>query len=257
MKKSILFFTCLFIYQTLFAQTNDSIPQTVEADYAFSLKQLIIPGSLIAVGAFGVTNGCLKSINEDVKNEIAKHRTRSITVDDYLQYLPVASAYGLSLAGVKSKHNFRDRTLIVGVSYLTTGIVVNTLKHTVGELRPNARATNSFPSGHTTTAFMGAELVRIEYGETAPVYGILAYATAVGVGFLRVYNEKHWTNDVIAGAGLGILSARIGYWSLPFSRKIFQSIFCRDKKERSNASQAIIAPFYVGKQGGLAFSYHF
>lgn len=54
---------------------------------------------------------------------------------------------------------------------------------------------------------MGAELVRIEYGGW---YGAGAYAVAAGVGFMRMYNGRHWLHDVVAGAGVGILSARIG-----------------------------------------------
>lgn len=45
---------------------------------------------------------------------------------------------------------------------------------------------------------------------------------ASGVAFMRLYNGRHWLNDVIAGAGVGILSARIGYWMLPLNRKIFK-----------------------------------
>ncbi len=67
---------------------------------------------------------------------------------------------------------------------------------------------------------MGAELVRMEYGNK--IYGWSAYAIAGSVAFLRIYNNRHWLNDVIAGAGVGILSARIGYWLLPLNQKIFK-----------------------------------
>ncbi|WP_290121359.1 phosphatase PAP2 family protein, partial [uncultured Duncaniella sp.] len=49
-----------------------------------------------------------------------------------------------------------------------------------------------------------------------------AYSVAVGVAFLRLYNGRHWLNDVIAGAGVGILSARIGYWMLPLYKRWFK-----------------------------------
>ena len=65
---------------------------------------------------------------------------------------------------------------------------------------------------------MGAELVREEYGNT---YGACAYTFATGIAVLRLYNDRHWLNDVIAGAGTGILAARIGYWLLPWERKLF------------------------------------
>lgn len=76
-----------------------------------------------------------------------------------------------------------------------------------------------FPSGHTATVFTGAELMRVEYGVGM---GIGAYSVALGVAFLRLYNGRHWLNDVIAGAGIGILSARIGYWMFPLYQKWFK-----------------------------------
>lgn len=53
-------------------------------------------------------------------------------------------------------------------------------------------------SGHTATVFIGAELVRIEYGGW---YGAGAYTIATGVAFMRMYNGRHWLHDVVAGAG--------------------------------------------------------
>jgi membrane-associated phospholipid phosphatase len=51
-----------------------------------------------------------------------------------------------------------------------------------------------------------------------------AYTIAITVGALRVYNNHHWFTDVFAGAGLGILSGRIGYWLLPYTRKVMHKI---------------------------------
>ena len=38
-------------------------------------------------------------------------------------------------------------------------------------------------------------------------------ATAVGV--LRVGNNRHWVNDVVAGAAIGIASTKLAYWLYP------------------------------------------
>ena len=96
---------------------------------------------------------------------------------------------------------------------------VNGIKYTVQEPRPGSGARNSFPSGHTATAFTGAELIRLEYGNG---YGIAAYGiTTAGVALMRLYNDRHWLNDIVAGAGIGILSANIAYWMLPWERKLF------------------------------------
>jgi membrane-associated phospholipid phosphatase len=139
--------------------------------------------------------------------------------DNYLQYLPTAMYFGLSALPTKSKHTFPEKICVAAVAFISETALVNGLKYTIREQRPNFGERNSFPSGHTTTAFAGAELVRSEYGWGV---GMGAYALAATVGFMRMYNNRHWFNDVLAGAGVGILSARIGYWLLPLNRHIFR-----------------------------------
>ena len=94
---------------------------------------------------------------------------------------------------------------------------VNTgMKHTLGVQCPYGHVYNSFPSGHTVTAFVGAEMLRREYGEEYPAVAIAGYTIATGVGFLRMYNNRHWASDVLAGAGIGILSVSLMYWLAPY-----------------------------------------
>ncbi len=185
----------------------------------FDFKQLILPGALIAVGSFGVCNEAFHSLNNAVRDGMADLRgDHYFRADDYIQYLPVAAYLGLGAVGVKCKNSFKERFAAGATAYVAMGILVNGIKYTVKETRPDSEARNSFPSGHTATVFMGAELIRQEYGLGL---SIGAYAVATGVAFLRLYNDRHWLNDVIAGAGIGILSARIGYWMLPLYRKWF------------------------------------
>ena len=88
----------------------------------------------------------------------------------------------------------------------------------------------SFPSGHTATAFMGAEFLRKEYWDVSPWIGVAGYAVAAGTGFFRMYNNRHWLTDVLTGAGIGILSTQAAYWLYPtitktFFRKRYKNIF--------------------------------
>jgi membrane-associated phospholipid phosphatase len=68
----------------------------------------------------------------------------------------MAAVYGLIATGVHGKHGFKDRTVILGTAYLIMGGTVNVLKNVSNEPRPDGTSSNSFPSGHTATAFMGA-----------------------------------------------------------------------------------------------------
>lgn len=95
------------------------------------------------------------------------------------------------------------------------------MKYSFKEKRPDSGARNSFPSEHTATAFMGAEFLRREYKEVSPWIGYAGYAVAAATGYLRIYNNRHYFNDVIAGACIGIVSTKLAYWLYPkcFKRK--------------------------------------
>ncbi|HUP90384.1 MAG TPA: phosphatase PAP2 family protein [Longimicrobiales bacterium] len=74
----------------------------------------------------------------------------------------------------------------------------------------------SFPSGHATTAFAAASAVTAEitqwskeshWSPTVPiVVGVTLYGGATLVGWARMYSDKHWASDVIAGAAIGTFS---------------------------------------------------
>lgn len=210
----------MFAQNTTAYNESEETDSTRQSDHRFNCKQLILPTSLIAIGSFGLSDGAFHKFNHSVRDFAADIRGRHyFRADDYIQYLPVISYVGLGAAGVDCRHSIKERIAAGATAYIAMGIMVNAVKFTVNEKRPDSNAMNSFPSGHTATAFMGAELVRQEYG---PVVSIGAYTVATSVGLLRIYNDRHWLNDVLAGAGIGILSARIGYWMLPVYRKWFK-----------------------------------
>lgn len=181
-------------------------------NYQFKWKQTALPASLMVIGAICLAPNFLRNGSRSLTNEIRGFRGnhKRLEFDDYVQYLPVAGSLLLGNVGVKTRHSFGERVCILATSYTTLAILTNIPKMCIDEKRPEFAGHNSFPSGHTATAFMGAELVRIEYGGW---YGAAAYVVAGGIGFMRMYNGRHWLHDVVAGAGVGILSARIGEWS--------------------------------------------
>jgi hypothetical protein len=79
-------------------------------------------------------------------------------------------------------------------------------------MRPDGSTANSWPSGHTATSFVGATILHKEYGLTrSPWYSVAGYGVATATGVMRVLNNRHWISDVMSGAGIGILSAELGY----------------------------------------------
>jgi membrane-associated phospholipid phosphatase len=71
----------------------------------------------------------------------------------------------------------------------------------------------SFPSGHVTTAFAAASAASQEISYLWPrashVWTPVLFTTASLVGAARIYEDKHWASDVIAGAAIGTLVSRI------------------------------------------------
>jgi membrane-associated phospholipid phosphatase len=245
MKKSLLIALAVLLIIPASAQiVND----TIRLKSNFKSSEVIMPLSLIGAGTLGFVEP-IRNTRYEVRDFLEEWRgEHRVTVDDYLQYAPLASVYGLSLLGADAKHNYVDRTLELAVSYVAVGVMVNAIKYTVREPRPEGSANNSFPSEHTATTFMGAELVRIEYGDESPWYSVGAYAVATTVGVLRVYNERHWFTDVFAGAGVGILSARIGHWLLPYTRKMMYKL---------TGCDAFIYPSVSSEGASLGFAMQF
>lgn len=220
---TILYILCITASH---AQTCDSISNGCH----FNTKQLILPTFLVVGGTAGLTSDWVENQNHQISNEMTENIDRKFSIDDFSQYMPIASVYGLNLCGVKGEHSLRDYTVLLATSYLLMGATVGVLKMSINEQRPDGSSNNSFPSGHTATAFMGAELLRHEYRHVSPWIGVAGYAVAAGTGFFRMYNNRHWFTDIIAGAGIGILSAKASYWLFPF---IYKKIFQKKKNNYS------------------------
>lgn len=80
-------------------------------------------------------------------------------------------------------------------------------------MRPDGSSYTSLPSGHTAQAFLGASILAQEYQYRYPWMPYAAYGVASTVGVMRMMNNKHYISDVLVGAGIGILSTKIIYWT--------------------------------------------
>jgi membrane-associated phospholipid phosphatase len=110
--------------------------------------------------------------------------------------------------------------------FVSQGIVA-VVKNTAGRARPYVDPDNphdyelfrgfrdgedyrSFPSGHTAAAFAIASSLTAEATDHAPrihrLVAIGTYTAASLTGLSRMYDEKHWASDVVAGAAVGTLT---------------------------------------------------
>lgn len=134
-------------------------------------------------------------------------------IDNYTQFSPYAVAVGLKALGYEGRSSWDRLAVSALASNAVMALAVNATKYSVKEMRPDNSTHNSFPSGHTATAFVAATVLHKEYGLTrSPWFSVGGYAVAMGTGFMRVLNNRHWISDVMAGAGIGILSTELGYF---------------------------------------------
>lgn len=239
--------TCLI--DTIYIETPILPEFQKQINLKFKPTQLIAPLSLIAVGTFGYYSGAFHQLNRNVQKGMANLRgDRYLHFDDWIQYIPAAGYLALGFYRDKRRIDFKERIVVEATAYISMTALVNIAKYSFKEKRPDSNARNSFPSGHTATAFTGAELIRSEFGWGM---GSVAYVISTGVAFLRLYNDRHWLNDVIAGAGIGILSARIGYWMLPLYRKWFHW------NPKPNSSYLITTPLLSSHSVSINLLYTF
>lgn len=110
----------------------------------------------------------------------------------------------------------------IGIALLASGVANGALKFGVGRERPSFtdepdrfRPFNrkdrwqSFPSGHATVAFSLAASISEE--ARRPWVTAATYGTAALVGWSRVYEDRHWASDVVAGAVVGVATS---HWTI-------------------------------------------
>ena len=241
----------LFIFSIQFCNAQNFIESdsaTVEKVQIkkFNYPSYIAPSALIAYGIIGLNNNSLQKFDENIRNQIVAKNYKETSIDNFTTLAPAAAVYVLNIAGIKGKHNFKDRSIVIATSYALTGASTIALKNSTKIERPDGSTANSFPSGHTSFAFASAEFLWQEYKDVSVWYGISGYILASGTGVLRMYNNRHWFLDVAMGAGIGILSTKVAYLLLPIiNNKIFPS--------KNKNTSYIITPFYQEKKAGLSF----
>lgn len=247
----VLYLILICLFQAQAEEIEDSlhftnpVERSLSNPYKLRLTSVVIPTVVVGFCALSAKNEWLNRQKENIQGTITRRSGEQIKVDNYLQYSQIVSVYGLNLIGLKGKHSFKDRTIILAMSYATMGLIVNSMKYSFRERRPDGSTNNSFPSGHTATAFMGAEFLYKEYKDVSPWIGYTGYAIAATTGYLRIYNNRHYLNDVIAGACIGMMSTKLSYWLYP---KIFKK-----SANKKDESKPVIAgmPYYSNGEMGI------
>jgi membrane-associated phospholipid phosphatase len=144
-------------------------------------------------------------------------------------------AYGTLSASLKNQKGVQT-SLLVTQALITSSLWVHLTKQICGRERPGGEyyyngtgggrwygplaqfdkslaiekpdaSFNSFPSGHTATAFSIATVFASQYSDIKAI-PVISYSLATLVGISRITENKHWSSDVFAGAVIGYLCGK-------------------------------------------------
>lgn len=258
-KKITLLIILMKFSLSIYAQDSLSLQPIAHKDSLITrddnldYKKLIVPVSLISGGVIGFVIPEIKKYDVSLRNEVGDHRLNNSKLDNYTQFIPAALVYGLNIAGVQGKHNFKDRTIILATSQAVSSAIVIPGKLLIGRERPDQSNNMSFPSGHAAIAFSTAQFMFREYKDSNYWIGLAGYPFAIFTSVYRIINNKHWATDVLAGAGIGILSTEIAYWLYPKIKTLFKS--------KNEKTLSMISPYfqksYQQKSLGLNYQLFF
>ncbi len=193
------------------AQSKDTIVAIKNQD-KISYKQFIAPAALITSGALLINSALNADLQSNANNLFGEDF--HTTADNYLPFVPVAQIYLGKSFGFKPKNDFQHQTINIAIANVMAVSVTEILKRSVKEERPDQSDDLSFPSGHTTVAFTNAALLYYEYKDSNLWYASSGFLFATATGILRIANNRHYTSDVLAGAGIGLASGLIvSYWN--------------------------------------------
>ena len=225
----------------------DSIPVTYHPVHPArpTLRQLALPAALLGVAVLTTQGvGALES-DEALQEEVREHFPQFQTsLDDQLRHVPAVATLGLSLAGVKGVHSTLNQGVIFFLAYTINNTLTSNLKNLARVERPYGNQDySSFPSQHTSAAFAAATFMHREYGGRSVWYSVGGYSVATATAAIRVLGNKHWASDVLAGAGVGILSTEMAYWAYPLVHRVLL---------RGLNDRAMITPIYTNGAVGAA-----
>jgi membrane-associated phospholipid phosphatase len=213
MKIKLLIAFTFFVFLIGNAQQKDTI-YPINRIEKLSYKHFIIPMTLITSGLVLKNTPMNNNLQQDIRKILGTDFNTKI--DNYLQFEPILQIYGGRYLGLKPKNDLLHQTINIAISNAIMGGIVQTMKHTFKEERPDGTDKLSFPSGHTATAFTNASLLFYEYKDANIWYASSGFLFATATGFLRIANNKHYASDVLAGAGIGVgVGLAVSYWS-PF-----------------------------------------
>lgn len=182
-------------------------PRSPFLSIGHDLKHFFTPQTGMIVGAFGGLALAGHQVDTPTRNEaiddLKASQFKSGNVGGGFA-VQVGAALGTYAFG---KFSGNEKATAVGGdlfrAQLLSGVLVQGIKFATQRSRPDGSNNQSFPSGHTASAFATASVLQRHFGWKV---GIPAYAFGAYVGAARMSADKHYLSDVLMGAGIGLAS---------------------------------------------------
>jgi hypothetical protein len=204
-------------------------PATTDAKYA------LIAGSSVTLILVAFKHSLVEPFQEkQVRNKTLGDSSRW---GDWMGQMIPNALYigGMSIAGYRGNPDGYRRAMGMLKATAYSSSVTTLLKYTVREPRPlESHWKNSFPSGHTTTAFAFCGYVMAEHEYWL---GVPSLFLATFIGYSRINDNMHWLHDVIAGATVG--------WAYGWG-------ISRLQEKKNNEQTTFIMPILDSRTAGIS-----
>jgi membrane-associated phospholipid phosphatase len=227
--KAVFLFLYSFIVFTTHAQTPDSLYADSITDItpAKSNSNKTVKIIAIAAGYTGITYIYYRYFDSDIQHFVQSNQNNTLssiahTAEDAglgSSSIVITTATAITSIITKDKRLQKTAILLAG-GHIINDVITNQFKITFQRHRPNTgdpyntfdwrggpKINLSFISSHTSNAFATATAFATVYKDKKWVPAV-AYSVASLVGICRVYNNAHWTSDVLAGAAVGFASVK-------------------------------------------------
>lgn len=243
MKIFSILLVCLFISTEVKAWGLKDLGEEAATPYTTDARYVLFAGTFVTIGLLVFED----AVSDPFQVKQARNKTLgdSSRYGDWLgQLIPNALyAGGMAIAGHYKDPKGYDRAIgmFKATAYASTATTI--LKYTAREPRPyDHHVKNSFPSGHTTTAFAFSGYVAAEHGWG---WGIPAVLGSTFIGYSRINDNRHWLHDVVAGATIG--------WTYGWGISKYEQQKSKEEKVKEMIEgKTSFVPLYDSKTVGLA-----
>jgi membrane-associated phospholipid phosphatase len=176
---------------------------------------LYFGGALLAVGASHAFDSRVRT-HFATPNDSRLNGADRNALRDALPAIALIAGTGLYASFIDDSDGYRETWSLLEAAVFSTA-TSEVLTLAAGRERPDATSSPnqwrqggvSFPSVHASAAFaIGTVFAESGNDEYRWIRRVIGYGVAAGTGYMRVRDNVHWLSDTVAGAALGIATAR-------------------------------------------------